>query len=162
MQVQQRTIDKRIFVYVLNSRGLVKVVKKKYCQISRTQEQTKPVKGNFSRKTCSSYRRVSELVKKLVKEDLTGTHINMMYWWMMSIHSKVHMRRISMASCAREGPGADYMEIFQPGLRFSPVCWVEMSARLKTKIVVKCIERLHDENFSPGWVSTRAKIPAQF
>ena len=30
----------------------------------------KPVKENFSRKTCSSYRRESELVKKLVKENL--------------------------------------------------------------------------------------------
>ena len=68
--VQQGALDKIIFVYVLNSCGLVKVVKKKYCQISRTQEQTKPVKENLSRKTCSSYRSVSKLVKKLVKENL--------------------------------------------------------------------------------------------
>ena len=54
-----------LFVYVLNSCSLVK---KKCCQISRTQEQMKPVKGNLSRKTCSSYRRVSELVKILVTE----------------------------------------------------------------------------------------------
>ena len=57
-------------LYVHNSCGLAKVVKKKYCQISRTQEQIKPVKDNLSRKTCSSFRRVSELVKKLVKENL--------------------------------------------------------------------------------------------
>ena len=45
----------------------------KYCQISRAQEQTKPVKENLTRKNCSSYRRVrpvGELVKKLVKENL--------------------------------------------------------------------------------------------
>ena len=52
--VQQGTLDRGIFVYVLNSCGLVKVVKKKYCQISPTQEQIKPVKENFSRKTCWS------------------------------------------------------------------------------------------------------------
>ena len=63
MYVQQETLDNGIFVYVLNSCGLVKVVKKKD-QISRTQEQTKPVKENLSRKNCSSYRRVSELVKE--------------------------------------------------------------------------------------------------
>ena len=42
----------------------------KCCQISRTQEQIKPVKEKLSRKTCSSYRRASELDKKLVKENL--------------------------------------------------------------------------------------------
>ena len=47
MYVQQGTLDKGVFVYLLNSCGLVKVVKKKYCQISRTQEQTKPVKENL-------------------------------------------------------------------------------------------------------------------
>ena len=52
--VQQGTLDNGIFVYVLNSCGLVKVVKKKYCQISRTLEQIKPFKENLSRKTCSS------------------------------------------------------------------------------------------------------------
>ena len=55
--VQQGRLDKRIFVYVPNSCGLVKAVKKKYCQISRTQEQTKPAKESLSRKNCSSYRR---------------------------------------------------------------------------------------------------------
>ena len=70
MYVQQGTLDKGVFVYVLNSCGLVKIVKKRYCQISRTQEEIKLVKDNLSRKTCSSYRRVSELVKKLVKENL--------------------------------------------------------------------------------------------
>ena len=64
------TLDYRIFVYVLNSCGLVKVVQKKYCQISRTQEEIRPVEENLSRKICSSYRCVSKLVKKLVKEDL--------------------------------------------------------------------------------------------
>ena len=54
-------LDKGIFVYVLNSCGLVKVVKKKYFQISRTQEQIKPVKENMFG---------SEPVKKLVKENL--------------------------------------------------------------------------------------------
>ena len=68
--MQQGTLDKGIFVYVLKSCGLVKVVKKKYCQISRTQERIKPVKENLSRNTCSSYGRVSKLVKKLVKENL--------------------------------------------------------------------------------------------
>ena len=56
--VQQRTLDKGIFV------------KKKYCQISHTQEQTMSARENLSRETCSSYRRVSEFVKKLVKENL--------------------------------------------------------------------------------------------
>ena len=63
-------LTRELLVYVLNSCGLLKVVKKKYCQISRTQEQTKPVKEKLSRKNCSSYRRGSELVKKLVKENL--------------------------------------------------------------------------------------------
>ena len=31
---------------------------------------------------------------------------------------------------------------------FSPVCRAEISARLTTKIVVNCSERLHDKNFS--------------
>ena len=68
-----------LFVYVLNSCGLLKVVKKKHCQISRTQEQIKPVKDKLSRKTCSPYRCVSKLVKKLVKENLlvcTGLNIS--------------------------------------------------------------------------------------
>ena len=63
-------LTRELFVYVLNSCGLVKVVRKKHYQISRTQEQINPVKDNLSRKTCSSYRRVSELAKKLVKENL--------------------------------------------------------------------------------------------
>ena len=46
--VQQGTLGKGIFVYVLNSCDLVKVVKK-YCQISHTQEQIKPVKENLTR-----------------------------------------------------------------------------------------------------------------
>ena len=37
--VQQGTLNKGIFVYVLNSCGLVNVVKKKYCKISPTHEQ---------------------------------------------------------------------------------------------------------------------------
>ena len=45
--MQQGTLYKGIFVYVLNSCGLIKVVKKKYCQILLTQEQIKP-----SRTTC--------------------------------------------------------------------------------------------------------------
>ena len=36
-----------LFVYVLNSSALVKIVKKKHCQISRTQEQLKPVKESL-------------------------------------------------------------------------------------------------------------------
>ena len=57
-------LTRKSFVYVPNSCGLVKIVKKKYCQISRTQEQIKPDMENLSRETCSSYRRVSELVKQ--------------------------------------------------------------------------------------------------
>ena len=45
--VQQGTLGQEIFVYVLNSCGLVKVAKKKYCQISRTHEQINPVKENL-------------------------------------------------------------------------------------------------------------------
>ena len=56
-----------LFVKVLNSCVLVKVVKKKYCQISYTGPRNKL---SLSRKTCSSYRRLSELGKKLVKENL--------------------------------------------------------------------------------------------
>ena len=63
-------LTREFFVYVLNSCGLFKVVTKKNCKISRTQEGIKPVKENLSRKTCLSYRRVSELVEKLVKEKL--------------------------------------------------------------------------------------------
>ena len=37
-------LTRELFVYVLKSYGLVKVVKEKYCQITRTQEQIKPVK----------------------------------------------------------------------------------------------------------------------
>ena len=40
-------LTRELLVYVLNSRGLVKVLKKKYCQISRTQEKIKPVKKNL-------------------------------------------------------------------------------------------------------------------
>ena len=36
-----------LLVYVLNPCGLAKVFKKIYCQISRTQEQIKPVKENL-------------------------------------------------------------------------------------------------------------------
>ena len=49
-------LKRELFVYVLNSCGLVKVVKKNNCQISRTQEQIKPAKKNLSRKSCSSVR----------------------------------------------------------------------------------------------------------
>ena len=66
--VQQRTLDKGIFVYVLNSSGLVKVVRKKI--LSNFAYTGINYSCNLSRKTCSSYRRVSELVKKLVKENL--------------------------------------------------------------------------------------------
>ena len=47
-----RNTYKGFFVYVLNSCGLVKVVKKKYCQISRTQGQIKPVKENLFEVEC--------------------------------------------------------------------------------------------------------------
>ena len=47
VHVSQGTLDKGMFVYVLNSCGLVKDVKKKYCQISRTQEQIEPVEENL-------------------------------------------------------------------------------------------------------------------
>ena len=57
-----------LFTYLIRAASQ-KFSGKKY-QISRTQEQINPVKDNLSRKTCSSYRRVSELVKKLVKENL--------------------------------------------------------------------------------------------
>ena len=51
--------------------GLKAFSTRKLARISHIQEQIKPVKKNFSRKTCSSYRRVSELVKKqLVKGKL--------------------------------------------------------------------------------------------
>ena len=36
-----------LFVYLLNSCSLVKVIKKKYSQTSRTQEQKKPAKENL-------------------------------------------------------------------------------------------------------------------
>ena len=58
-----------LFTYLIRAASL-KLSGKKYYQITRTQEQINPVKDNLSRKTCSSYRRVSELVKKLVKENL--------------------------------------------------------------------------------------------
>ena len=79
MFVQQRTLDKGIFVYVLNACGLIKFVKKKYCQIWRTQEQIKAVQDNLSRKSCLPYRRASALVKKLVKENLL-VYMGLYYW----------------------------------------------------------------------------------
>ena len=57
-----------LFLYLIHAAR--KSCQEKYCQTSRTQKQIKRVKDNLSRKTCSSYRRVSELVKKLVKENL--------------------------------------------------------------------------------------------
>ena len=78
-------LTRKLFVYVPNSCGslkFVKIVKKKYCQISRTQEQIKPDKENLSRETCSSYRRVSEFVKKVIKGNLlicTGLTVTSIY-----------------------------------------------------------------------------------
>ena len=45
--VQQGTLDKGIVCLPTNSCVLVTDVKKKYCQISRTHEQIKPVKENL-------------------------------------------------------------------------------------------------------------------
>ena len=59
--MRSRELRINIFVYV----RLVKFVKEKMVNFFyRTHEQIKPVKENLSRKTCSSYTRASEHVKK--------------------------------------------------------------------------------------------------
>ena len=60
----------RLLVLTWHFIGHTAVTPQNYCQISRTREQIKLVEENLSRKTCSSYIRVSELVRKLVKENL--------------------------------------------------------------------------------------------
>ena len=61
----KKHLARNLFVYVRNSCGVVQAVKKKYCQISRTQEQIKPVKENLF----VLHTRKHELVKKFVKEN---------------------------------------------------------------------------------------------
>ena len=74
-----------------------KIFQEKYCQISRTQEQIKHVKDNLSRKTCSSYGRVSELVKNLLKENLLVCTALKKYLTSLIQTDLIHIRSTSQA-----------------------------------------------------------------
>ena len=55
------------------------VTPQNYCQISCTHKQIKFVNESLSRKTCSSYIRVSKFVKKLVKENSSVRGFKLLY-----------------------------------------------------------------------------------